>query len=305
MVCPNMNSARGVDRNTTPSLTGAVCVLLVNRIPVMPDIAIGSILSASDQPVHIGYVELSDVQAFENHPRVILVDLSEDCRDLELGLIEKDYTGWNNNDFFRIVQLKWSLLNRMLGLGFDFVIYSDLDVIWQLDAFQEVSHGFDSRPAISIQIQSFTRSPHKPKLCMGFVAFRNDYNSRSFIEQGAKRHNHELRNDSRIGDDDVATLMYVERGFPSFIYELPQTTFPVGVSLNLFRGKSAFPGLIAQEPFIFHANFVVGLPNKILLMKVFLGRRQRQLIRAKFTIGEKFLLESKRIRHKLHKRIKR
>lgn len=271
----------------------------------MPEIAIGSILAASDQPVHIGYVDISDVQAFQNDPRVILVDLSEDCRDLELDHIEKDYAGWTNDDFFRIVQLKWSLLKRVLELDFDFVIYSDLDVIWQLDAFQEVSRGFDSRPTISIQIQSFTRSPNEPKLCMGFVAFRNDDNSRNFIEQGAKRHNLELRNDARIGDDDVATLMYVECDFPSFIYELPQTTFPVGVSLNLFRGKSAFPGLIPQEPFIFHANFVVGLPNKILLMKVFLGKRQRQLMSAKFTISDKLLLESKRIRYNLHKWIKR
>jgi hypothetical protein len=132
---------------------------------------------------------------------------------------------------------------------------------------------------------------------MGFVAFRNDFNSRDFIEQSAKRHKLELQSNSRIGDDDIATLLYVEREYPSWIYELPQTTFPVGVSLNLFRGKGVFPGLIAQEPFIFHANFVVGLSNKILLMKLFLGKKERKLLNANFTLSEKILLSSKKLRY--------
>ena len=286
-------------------LEGAICVLLVNRIPVMPNIALGSIFAATKQPVHLGFVNFSDVEEFQNNPRVILVDLGKDYRELGFGLNEKSYTGWTNDDFFRIVQLKWSLLNKVLGMGFDFVVYSDLDVIWQLDAFQEAERCFIARPGLSIQIQSFTRSSDQPKLCMGFVAFRNDLNSLDFIAESAKRHTQELQNDSRVGDDDIATLLYIERRFPTWIYELPQTTFPVGVSLNLFRGKPAFPGLIAQEPFIYHANFVVGLSNKVLLMKMFLKKEQRKFLEANFTVSERALLASKRFRYHIRKWIER
>ena len=305
MVLPYIYYHYRMVSKSSPGLGGSICALLVNRIPVMPNIALGSILAATDQPVHLGFVNLSDVEEFRNHPRVILVDLSEDYVKLDLGRNETNYTGWADDDFFRIVQLKWSLLKRVLGMGFDFVIYSDLDVIWQLDAFREVSRCFSARPGVSIQIQSFTRSPDEPKLCMGFVVFRNDVNSRNFIDESAKRHTRELQNNSRVGDDDIATLLYMEREFPTWIYELPQTTFPVGVSLNLFRGKPVFPGLIAQEPFIYHANFVVGLSNKILLMKLFLEKEQRRLLGAKFTIGEKVLLESKRFKVLLLKLIER
>jgi hypothetical protein len=291
--------------NTSLSLTGAVCVLLVNRIPVMPKISIGSILATSEQPVYLGFVNPSDVEEFKDNPKIILVDLSEEYRELDLFLDEKSYTGWTNDDFFRIVQLKWSLLNRVLQMDFEFVIYSDLDVIWQLDAYLEVSRSFMARPDISIQIQSFTRNLDDPRLCMGFVAFRNDLNSRNFIQQSSTRHRQELQVDSRVGDDDIATLLYLELEFPTWVHELPQTTFPVGVSLNLFRGKPVFPGLISQEPFIYHANFVVGLRNKILLMKVFLKKEQRQFLRANFTILEMVVLCSKRFRYFVRKWIQR
>ncbi len=285
----------------SPSLTGAVCVLLVNRIPVMPRISIGSILATTSQPIYLGFVNPYDVEEFKDNPRVILVDLSEEYRMLDLYIDGHSYTGWTNDVFFRIVQLKWSLLNRVLQLDFDFVIYSDLDVIWQLDAYLEMSRSFMARPDISIQIQSFTRNLDQPRLCMGFVAFRNDVNSRDFIRESARRHRRELQIDPRVGDDDIATLLYNEYKFPTWVHELPQTTFPVGVSLNLFRGKPIFPGLISQEPFIFHANFVVGLRNKILLMKVFLNKEQRKFLRANFTLLEVVVLASKRFRYFVRK----
>jgi len=275
---------------------GAICLLIVNRIPDMPRISIASILDATDEPVHIGYVEKSDVEEFEKNPRVVLLDLSTEYKQLDLSLKNKNYTGWADNDFFKIVQLKWVLLNKVMGMGYSFVIYTDLDVVWQLNAYQEVRDSFIHRNDISIQIQSFTRSLSDPRLCMGFVAFRNDNNAREFISQGAIRHNLELRTNPRIGDDDIASMLYVEKGHPSWMMELPQTTFPVGVTLNLFRGRPAFPGLVAQDPFIFHANFVVGLPNKVLLMKTFLSKRQRKLYNAKFTPTETLVFASKELK---------
>lgn len=285
--------------------TGAICLLIVNRIPDMPRISIASILDATDEPIHIGYVEKSDVEEFEKNPRIVLLDLSAEYKHLDFSLKNKNYTGWAHDDFFKIVQLKWVLLNKVIEMGFSFVIYSDLDVVWQLNAYQEVKDSFNLRNNASVQIQSFTRSLSEPRLCMGFVAFRNDKNAREFISQGAIRHNLELRTNPRIGDDDIASMLYVEKGYPSWMMELPQTTFPVGVTLNLFRGKAAFPGLVAQDPFIFHANFVVGLPNKVLLMKTFLSKRQRKLFDAKFTPMEIFVFASKELKFYLQRILSR
>jgi hypothetical protein len=185
----------------------------------------------------------------------------------------------------------------MLNSNFDFVIYSDLDVVWSLDAYTEIELGFERRPDISIQIQSFSRSISEPKLCMGFVAFRNDTISQEFIKVGGRRHGVELMRSPRIGDDDVATMLYIEASYPKWLIELPQTTFPVGASINLFRGRGAFPGLRAQEPFIFHANFAVGLNNKILLMKTFLLKEQREKYNSRFSPKEFLVIFAKRVKN--------
>lgn len=278
------------------ALKGAICLLLVNDIPLMPQIAIESILVSTDQPVFLGFVNQEDVKHFQQNHRIHLIDLSANYEALGIENSDGLYSGWTNDDFFRIVQLKWQLLRKVLASGYSFVIYSDLDVVWIDDAYREIGKTFAKRPEVSIQIQSFTRNLDSPKLCMGFIGLRNDQRSLDFIETGAKKHSEELKSNPRIGDDDVATLMYSMWKFPSWIVELPQTTFPVGVSFNLFRAKMAFPGLKAQEPFIFHANFVVGLENKVMLMKSFLPREFRNKIKMKFTF-----LELTRIQMKLLK----
>lgn len=286
-----------MEKNPNLSKTGAICLLVVNKIPEMPRISIESILSSTDSPVFLGYIAKEDVREFENNPRIKLLDLNEEFQELKFELSSSDYTGWAFDDFFKIVQLKWTLLTKIMGMGFCFVIYSDLDVVWQLDAYKEVGDTFSSRGDVSIQIQSFTRNLNDPRLCMGFVAFRNDAHSRKFIKDGASRHNLELLSNPRIGDDDIATILYREMGYPNWIRELPQTTFPVGVSLNLFRGRAVFPGLNAQEPFIFHANFVVGLSNKVLLMKLFLPKAKRKLLNANLRLSERIYLLSKKVKY--------
>jgi hypothetical protein len=94
-------------------------------------------------------------------------------------------------------------------------------------------------------------------------------------------------------------------GYPNWLCELPQTTFPVGVSLNLFRSKTAFPGLVPQDPFVFHANFVVGLANKVMLMKKFLSREKRTRYNAKFTAAEILMFTSKELKYFVKRNLKR
>jgi hypothetical protein len=284
-------------KNAQTKSPGAICLLVINRIPQMPNIALSSILNTTTESVHIGYVNFLDVEEFASNPRVILVDLSKEYTELQIRTDGNRYTGWNNDEFFRIVQMKWVLLRYLLSFEFEFVIYSDLDVIWSLDAYAEIASGFEGRPEVSIQIQSFSRSISEPRLCMGFVALKNDKTSHAFVSAGGQRHADELVSNPRLGDDDVATMLYIEAGFPEWLLELPQTTFPVGVSINLFRGKNVFPGLKAQEPFIFHANFAVGLNNKLLLMKTFLTHKDRKILNVKFSFKERITLFAKRVKN--------
>lgn len=163
-------------RDNRQESSGAICLLVINRIPQMPTIALNSILKSTQKNVHIGYVNFLDIEEYASNPRVNLVDLSKEYAELKILGVKNDYTGWNSNEFFRIVQMKWVLLRNMLSAGFEFVIYSDLDVVWSLDAYAEIASGFERRPEVSIQIQSFSRNISDPKLCMGFVALKKRRN---------------------------------------------------------------------------------------------------------------------------------
>lgn len=273
--------------------SGVICLLVINKIKEMPEIAIKSILATCEEKILIGYREYSDVEVFDNIERITLIDLSEDFQTLDIHDSDKNYSGWSKVVFFQIVQLKWFLFQKAFKLGFDFVIYSDLDVIWIENAFKEVQKTFSKRNVIDLQIQSFTRSSDEPHLCMGFVAMRNSENIMKFVELAKVRHREELLRNPRIGDDDIATLLYREMDFPSWVLELPQTSFPVGATFGLFSNRATFPGLRSKRPFIFHANYVVGLNNKILMLKSFLGRDLRRRYGAQFSLLEYSILKAK------------
>jgi hypothetical protein len=98
---------------------------------------------------------------------------------------------------------------------------------------------------------------------MGFVAFRNSAQSLAIVRECSILHQKMLLSKPRIGDDDVITAYYKESGMSEGIYQLPQSSFPVGNLLNLFAKRSLFPGLIPAKPYIYHSNFVVGVERKI------------------------------------------
>jgi hypothetical protein len=184
--------------------------------------------------------------------------------------MSSQYQDFSTDSFYQIVQYKWQLLLKLMELGFSYIVYSDTDVYWNLDPLPVIGKVFQERPWVDLQIQSFTDNPSDPKLCMGFVALRVTPGNRNFIEECADRHRNESSIRKRIGDDDIITLKFAEKGFPTSILELPQSTFPVGRMLKLYRKKSIMPGLGSPDPYIFHANYVVGLTNKLILIKLFI-----------------------------------
>ena len=125
---------------------------------------------------------------------------------------------------------------------------------------------------VQVQIQSFTSDPSDPKLCMGFVAFRNSSATREIVAACKKIHVQSLEKNSKFGDDDAVTKFYIENKMTSKIFLLPQSTFPVGSLLNLHSTRPVYPGLAAPKPFIFHLNYVVGLQNKRIMLRL-LNRR--------------------------------
>lgn len=248
----------------------AICFLLINKMDALPEISISSAYARTGADIFLGYLNETDLPDLKSGIPVNRVPLELESDDYPISVGGK-YSDFSEDSFYAIVQYKWRLLHKVLSFGYDYVIYSDTDVYWNLDPIPEIVTSFESRPEIHIQLQSFTDLPSQPRLCMGFAAFRNSAQTRSFIKECQDRHTTHSREFGRIGDDDIVTQLYIEKKFPSLLLELPQTTFPVGRMLKLYSKKSLFPGLPSPIPFIFHANYVVGLRNKLILMKLFIN----------------------------------
>jgi hypothetical protein len=281
------------------SSNSAVCFLLIGQLGELPRIALQSVLDRTNSPIFIGILDERDSVNLPKSHRIQYIKLKLLTND-QTSVSSTNYQDFSTDSFYQIVQYKWQLLLRLLEKNFKFIIYSDTDVYWNLNPIPMIESVFDQRPSVEIQIQSFTDNPADPKLCMGFVALRVSPRNTNFVQECAKRHERESFTRKRIGDDDIVTLKFAEDGFPGSILELPQSTFPVGRMLKLFRKKSIMPGFGSPDPYIFHANYVVGLTNKLILIKLFIRHYSvfDKSLRMGFPLFVKLTL--KRLRHSIH-----
>jgi hypothetical protein len=273
----------------------AICFLVINKMEALPEISISSAYKRTGAKIFLGYLDENDLPSLPKDVAVtpLLLDCFQNDSQIATG---GKYSDFSEDSFYKIVQYKWQFLQKVFDLNFDLIIYSDTDVYWNLDPIFEISNVFELRSDVHIQIQSFTDLPSTPKLCMGFVALRNSLESREFIDDCQTRHSIHSREYGRIGDDDIVTQYYLDKNFPSSISELPQTTFPVGRMLKLYSKQSIFPGLPSPLPFIFHANYVVGLRNKLILMKLFMSNYSTSDRKEKIEFQLLFVLQLQRFR---------
>ena len=281
------------------SSNSAVCFLLIGQLGELPRVALQSVLDRTNAPVFIGILDERDSVNLPKSDRIRYIKLNLLAND-QTSVTSTQYQDFSTDSFYQIVQYKWQLLLKLLEKDFKFIVYSDTDVYWNLNPIPVIEKVFDERTSVEIQIQSFTDNPADPKLCMGFVALRVSPTNINFVQECAKRHEKESSTRKRIGDDDIVTIKFAENGFPGSILELPQSTFPVGRMLKLYREKSIMPGFGSPDPYIFHANYVVGLTNKLILIKLFI--RHYSVFDRSLGMGFSLYLKLtlKRARHSIH-----
>lgn len=241
-----------------------VALLVINQIPELPVAAIHSVLAHSDAEICVGYLNHEDIVGLEFSDRVHFQKLISISNQNFQG----KYKDFSESQFYQIVQLKWQLLELLLDTDHELIIYTDLDVIWLQDPIKPISESLGLNQDVSVLIQSFTTNPSEPKLCMGFVALRNSNFSKLLVAECKQIHSKLILSNPKLGDDDVVTKYYVESGLGQNVQLLPQATFPVGSFLNLYTTRPKFPGLGSPQPYIFHLNYVVGLRNKRIMLRL-------------------------------------
>ena len=239
------------------------CFLLINKIDVLPHLSVRSCLENTSLQIVVGYINESDLADLPISDRIRKVRLSTEILEKPLDLGQ--YFDFSNPSFFQLVVLKWELFDLLFKEGVQHLIYSDLDVLW-FDGLQNDLVSFHkTRSNVKFLIQSATQEVAFPRLCMGLVSMVRSEEVSQLIQNCRKNHVEGLRKNPFLGDDDVVSNYYVQTGYPNWILELPQSTFPVGNLANLFLKFDFFPGLKPPKPRMFHANYVVGNRNKVLL----------------------------------------
>jgi hypothetical protein len=279
-----------------------VCLLLINKIEELPIIAIKSILQTSQCKIVVGYIDQEDLSGLPISDRISFQKL--EVSEIGVPLLDsesKDYSGWFTENFFRIVQLKWTLIKSQLNQDFGTIIYSDLDVVWLTDMAKHMNEYFHKFSDVDAAFQSFTYEPENPKLCMGFAAFRNTGRVSDLIKEGHQLHSRMLLTNKRFGDDDAITALYENLNFPFWIRELPQTSIAVGSSININTSRSKFPGLTGLQPHLFHANFAVGEENKRLLIRLALPPEIRQMLGIPLSFKWQLILAGKKVKFLISK----
>jgi Nucleotide-diphospho-sugar transferase len=247
-----------------------VCFLLINEIKELPYLSIESCLKNTKSLIYIGYNSENSLRGLPKSERIKFIKLIPD------NITENNtYVDFQSLDFFEIVTLKWDLFDRLFHLGYEHIIYSDLDVIWYRDCVEEMKILHSVHKDVKVFIQDATLDPKQPRLCMGFVSFIKSPQVSSLIANCKKNHKLEVSRLQRYGDDEAVTDFYIKEKFPLWIGKLPQIAFPVGIFLNSFSNKPQIPGLkpfFAQPnlsaPYIFHANYLIGERNKLLGIKI-------------------------------------
>lgn len=267
----------------------AVCLLVINKIDHLPRIAVSSILEKSSCHVFIGYLNQEDVQDFTEDPRVSLIDLNLSVKALGVDINAGGYQDYLKSDFFKLIQLKWALLTLASQQTMcDYLILNDIDVIWLKDASEFVVSTFEIYQDSQVLIQDNSSNPADPSLCMGFVVFKLNDKSQDLFNNLAIRHSEMYRVDNSIGDDGVISDFFHSGDGYKVIRLLPQSVFPTGNLISLYSPRFLFPGLAAPSPYIFHANYVIGLRKKLLLL--FTARRALRVEQTYFSQFMKAIL---------------
>lgn len=231
----------------------------------LPYISIQSALEVTSAKIIVGYLNESDCDGLPKDNRISFINLSK--FNEKNTKLDGNYSAFDSKEFYEIVEFKWNLLLEVLELEHSFVIYSDTDVIWIKDPIPMLVESFEKYKAIELFIQSDTRRPNYLVPCMGFLAIRNCESIKLIFEECRNLHRLRISQNQFIGDDEIIKEILEKYDNPFWFQELPQISFPVGIFYGLFLKRMHFPNLLTPQPYIFHANYVVGMKSKKFIMR--------------------------------------
>lgn len=182
------------------------------------------------------------------------------------GAMPEHYADYGTEPFIAVNWTKVRYLRWLLG-RYRHVVYADLDVgwladpLWYLDAIAKIF-------PLAFQTEGLRRFP--PVLCWGFLSARSSESALKLFD--VMLADYDSRAPGHPPADEQKTLdamITKDPGLLRDIHLLSEGLFVNGIGYrNLLTEPASAARLEGKlEPFVFHANWTVGLANKRELMK--------------------------------------
>lgn len=183
----------------------------------------------------------------------------------ENALKMTSYSSFGSGSFTEISWKKIFFIRQLIRIHAH-VVYADLDVCWIRNPLPYLIQVAMVYP-IAIQTEGQPRFP--PALCWGFASLTQSKRAIAFLDALIEFHSAQLGSDA-VDDDQVAAQHLIENDsrWLRDIYPLPEMLFPNGLGYRSLLHSGASPCRIEGEllPFVFHANWTVGIENKRKLL---------------------------------------
>jgi hypothetical protein len=186
----------------------------------------------------------------------------EEMIDVDSAHMPSSYVDWNTDEFNLLMSYRFPVLRIILAEGKN-VIASDIDVAWLRNPLPYLSDVLQRYPW-ACQVEPTAEFP--PNFCLGFFAVRATPETTDLID----RHIAILAATKVKPADQIVfrEMLIDEPRFLAEVFPLPESIFPTGLLYrSVLNDESTAPVVDRTEPFIFHANWCVGLQNKQKLLE--------------------------------------
>lgn len=176
---------------------------------------------------------------------------------------DDQYAGFGSAPFSDISWAKIALIRRLID-AHEHIVYADLDIGWLHNPLPHLAEVARQYP-IAFQTEGLARFP--PAICCGFISLRRSARTIELLDTLLAQ-SRQSDHGQRI-DDQAACQQLIARdaAWLRDIYFLPEALFVNGLGYSTMQQAIA-PVAMEHElqPFLFHANWTVGLESKRKLL---------------------------------------
>jgi hypothetical protein len=170
------------------------------------------------------------------------------------------YANYGTGEFNYVMRYKFLAIRTLLGEGYKQVVFADVDIAY-LGDFR--SHLLRAAALYGLGVQSSCQPYFPNSCCLGFMYF-----TQRSASMAADLEAMVIRDAATGNDEDLFNReMNRNKALVRETYVMPESLFVTGNGYMLLRDDAPFDTVSKAKPFMFHANYVVGLERKVALLR--------------------------------------